>query len=162
LKNKFKFVFAADTVKELRSLIREKLISKQELAADGEIVLKDNDDFELASDDELKDVLADAKVRIYPKIVSPAVVPVPVAVQPVVSAPVIAAVPTSNVPVVPVVPVVAPTGLVCSESVLDLSTLKLPTVAAEEKLRLKIICPQIRKAVIELPIPENVITFSYL
>lgn len=149
-------------MKELRSLIREKLIAKQELAADGEIVMKDNDDFELASDDELKDVLADAKVRIYPKTTS-AVVNVPVAVQPVVSAPVIAAVPAPNVPVAPVVPVVvALTGLVCSETVLDLSTLKLPTVAAEEKHKLKIVCPQIRKAVIELPIPENVITFSYL
>ena len=51
LKNKFKFVLNAHKVKELKTLIKEKLIAKQELEADTPFTIKDNDDFELASDD---------------------------------------------------------------------------------------------------------------
>jgi hypothetical protein len=45
VKNKFKFVLAATTVKELKELIRDKLISKKELEPDIEFTIKDNDDF---------------------------------------------------------------------------------------------------------------------
>lgn len=52
---------------ELRDQLKLRLIAKKELEADSEIAVKDNDDFELASDDELKDVLPDCKVRVYLK-----------------------------------------------------------------------------------------------
>jgi hypothetical protein len=51
LKNKFKFVLAVNTVKELRQLVCDKLIAKKEIDADTKVSLKDNDDYELASDD---------------------------------------------------------------------------------------------------------------
>jgi len=54
-------------VAELRDQLKLRLIGKKELEADSEIAVKDNDDFELASDDELKDVLPDCKVRVYLK-----------------------------------------------------------------------------------------------
>ncbi len=75
---------------ELREELRLKLIAKKELEADSEITVKDNDDFELASDDECKDVVPDCKVKVYLKAKAaialapapvPAVVVSPVAVN---------------------------------------------------------------------------------
>jgi hypothetical protein len=60
-------VLEAQKVAELRDQLKLRLIAKKELEADSEIAVKDNDDFELASDDELKDVLPDCKVRVYLK-----------------------------------------------------------------------------------------------
>jgi hypothetical protein len=60
-------VLEAQKVGELRDQLKLRLIGKKELEADSEIAVKDNDDFELASDDELKDVLPDCKVRVYLK-----------------------------------------------------------------------------------------------
>jgi len=44
-RNKFKFVLNAQTVKELRTSIKEKLIAKKELENDSEIIMRDNDDY---------------------------------------------------------------------------------------------------------------------
>lgn len=81
-------MLSADKVGDLREQLKLKLISKKELEADSEIAVKDNDDFELASDDELKDVLPDCKVRVYlkAKASSPVAVPAVVAAA---SAPVV-------------------------------------------------------------------------
>jgi hypothetical protein len=73
-------------VAELREELRAKLIAKKELEADSEITMKDNDDFELASDDECKDVLPDCKVKVYlkakPSLPLPSIpAPVPVVVN---------------------------------------------------------------------------------
>lgn len=51
LKNKYKFVISANTVKELKETIKDKLVNKKELENNTEFAIKDSDDFELASDD---------------------------------------------------------------------------------------------------------------
>lgn len=51
LLNKFKFVLQAQTVKEVKELIIEKLINKNEVQKDEEVKIKDNDEYELGSDD---------------------------------------------------------------------------------------------------------------
>jgi len=45
LTNKFKFVLAASTVKELKNLIHEKLVNKQSIQPEEKLTLKDTDDF---------------------------------------------------------------------------------------------------------------------
>ena len=123
LKNKFKFVLEANTVKELKELIKEKLIAKNELDKDTAFAIKDSDDFELASDDEVTDVVPDAKVRVYPKVIttsaivpppSPAQVTVPVA-QPSVQSPPPASSTISH-----------DLNLVCKNTILDLKNLSIP------------------------------------
>ena len=49
--NKFKFVLNGKTVKEVRELIIEKLSSKGHIEKTEKIVIKDNDEYELGSDD---------------------------------------------------------------------------------------------------------------
>lgn len=66
-RNKFKFVLSVQKVHELRSSIKEKLIGKKQLENDSEIIMRDNDDYQLASDDEVNDVISDGKVKIYKK-----------------------------------------------------------------------------------------------
>jgi hypothetical protein len=89
--------------------------------------MKDNDDFELASDDEVQDVVTDNKVRIYlkPKSIAQSAV-----VAPSVPAP------------LPAV-VVKDIEKVCQSTALDLSNFKLPVIAADIKHRLFVRCPQI-------------------
>ena len=53
LLNKYKFVLAANKVNELKDLVQEKLITKNQLTKDSKLSIKDVDDFELASDDEV-------------------------------------------------------------------------------------------------------------
>lgn len=65
LLNKYKFVLAAKTVAELKQKVFEKLESKNQLAKDDKISIKDTSDFELGSDDEVDDVVPDSKIRIY-------------------------------------------------------------------------------------------------
>jgi len=48
---KFKFVLQAKTVKEVKQLIVEKLINKSQVDKDDLIAIKDNDEYELGSDD---------------------------------------------------------------------------------------------------------------
>jgi hypothetical protein len=143
LTNKFKFVLSATTVKELKALIHEKLVGKQSIQPEEKLTLKDTDDFELASDDELNDVLPDAKVRIY---TNSAPKPQPSQVQAVVPPPQQQA-PQQPVPVPVVVPAVD-SKLVSKNTVLDLSKLVIPVVAANIKMRLKLHCPQIRNTAI--------------
>jgi hypothetical protein len=133
-------------VADLREQLRLKLIAKKELEADSEIAVKDNDDFELASDDELKDVLPDCKVKVYLKAKAlPAVVPAPV-----------------HPPAVPVSPV-NEKELVLKSELLDLSTFTIPMIAADVKHRLRVRCPQIPKTgLIEVPVPEAVGSFLEL
>lgn len=45
LLNKYKLVLEANLVKELKSQIKEKLIAKNQVDIDSEIVIKDNDDY---------------------------------------------------------------------------------------------------------------------
>lgn len=45
LLNKFKFVLQANTVKDVKHLVIEKLISKNQASKDDHIALKDNDDY---------------------------------------------------------------------------------------------------------------------
>lgn len=143
LKNKFKFVLSAEKVADLRDQLKLKLIAKKELEADSEIAVKDNDDFELASDDEVKDVIPDCKVKIYLK-----AKPSPIVVPP---------------PPIPV-PVVIPAGndkeIVLKSELLDITGFTIPMIGAEIKHRLLIRCPQIPKTgLIEVPISEEVKSF---
>ena len=65
LLNKYKFVLSAQKVDDLKVKISEKLISKDQMNKDTKYSLKDADDYELASDDEVEDVVPDGKVRVY-------------------------------------------------------------------------------------------------
>ena len=65
LLNKYKFVLSANKVNQLKDLVQEKLITKNQLTKDSKLSIKDVDDFELASDDEVEDVVPDGKIRIY-------------------------------------------------------------------------------------------------
>jgi hypothetical protein len=65
LVNKFKFVLQGATVKEIKTLIIEKLIAKNHIEPNEKVSIKDNDDYELGSDDEVNDVIPDGKVRLY-------------------------------------------------------------------------------------------------
>lgn len=67
LLNKFKFVLQAKTVKEVKDLIVEKLVGKNQIEKDDEIKIKDNDEYELGSDDETGDVIPDGKVKLFVK-----------------------------------------------------------------------------------------------
>lgn len=132
---------------DLKEQVKLKLIAKKELEADSEIAVKDNDDFELASDDEVKDVLTDCKVKVYlkAKVVPPVVVPPPVVP---VSAPVVA------------VPAVLDNELISKSSLLDVSNFTIPMIGAEIKHRLLIRCPQLPKTgLIEVPISEKISSF---
>ena len=150
LKNKFKFVLKAHKVQELKEAIREKLIGKQELQADTQFALKDNDDFELASDDEVEDVLPERKVRIYRKDK-----PAPPPAQPVQQAPQQPAQPAVVAPVA--APVNAPNlDLVTQSPVLNIANIKLPPADPNHKRVLKAICPQVRKTVIEIPLDNDI------
>jgi hypothetical protein len=148
LKNKYKFVLEATTVQQLKALVKEKLIAKKELENDTPFALKDADDFELASDDEVEDVVPDSKLRIYPHNSQPVAVPPVVVVQ---------SLPPQQPGVVPsVVSVPAPAAgtedkLVAKNGILDISKLTIPILPPETKHRLHLRCPQIRKTVIELP-----------
>jgi hypothetical protein len=118
--------------------------------------LKDNDDFELASDDELNDVIPDAKLKIYqkgnPLVVIPPPVPTTLPSQPLASS-------------APVAPVVVPAihaadgDLVTKNSILNLTNLNIPLVGPEAKIKMKIVCPQIRKSLIEVPFDESLDSF---
>jgi hypothetical protein len=155
LKNKFKFVLAANTVKELRDLVCEKLIAKKEIEADTKVSLKDNDDYELASDDEVQNVITDGKVRLYR---TPNATQISSAVLvPAVSQPIIA-------PVLPLVSVPSQpsSNLVCKDTLLNLTNLKFPQVAPEVKHRLRVYCPQIRKGLIEIPFPTTLTSYLEL
>jgi hypothetical protein len=46
-------------------LIIEKLINKNQVQKDDTIVIKDNDEYELGSDDEVNDVIPDGKVKLF-------------------------------------------------------------------------------------------------
>lgn len=92
--------------------------------------MKDNDDFELASDDEVQDVVTDNKVKIYLKAKN-----IP---QPVVAVP--------SVPVPPPVVIVTDLEKVCQSTALDLNSFKIPVIGAEIKHRLLIRAPQIPNA----------------
>lgn len=72
---KFKFVLKAFTVKELKQSIQEKLVDKKEIEKKAEFSLKDSDDYELASDDEVDAVIPDSKVRFCLKENDPAILP---------------------------------------------------------------------------------------
>lgn len=50
---------------ELREKIEEKLVAKNKLVVGQHIIIKDNDDFELGSDDEVNDVVTNSKVKAY-------------------------------------------------------------------------------------------------
>jgi hypothetical protein len=63
--NKYKFVLLAKTVAELKQKIAEKMESKNHLAKDDKLSIKDTSDFELGSDDEVEDVIPDCKLRVY-------------------------------------------------------------------------------------------------
>ena len=77
LKNKFKFMLKAVTVKELKMQIQDKLIAKKELEKDSEFSLKDKDDYELDSGDEVEDVVAENKVKVCLKGSQPMAPPPP-------------------------------------------------------------------------------------
>lgn len=49
----------------MKQKIVEKLESKNQLAQEDKVIIKDTGDFELGSDDEIDDVLPDCKLRIY-------------------------------------------------------------------------------------------------
>lgn len=154
LKNKFKFVLEVKTVKELKELIKEKLIAKNEFDKDTTFAIKDADDFELASDDEIDDVVPDAKVRVYPKVSgsSPIIPPQP-PVQ--VSAPVAVQNSQSPPPQAPVA-VLKNNDLVSKNTILDLKNLSIPILGPETKYKMHLYCPQIRKTVIELTFDEKI------
>lgn len=146
LKNKFKFVLGVAKVAELKEQVKLKLIAKKELEADSEISIKDNDDFQLASDDEVKDVVPDCKVKIYLKA---KVVPPSVVLPPPVPVPAPIAVPAGN-----------DKELIMKSEVFDLSSFTVPMIAADIKHRLLLRCPQIPKSgLIEVPISEHVSSF---
>ena len=65
LLNKYKFVLPVGKVSELRDSVQEKLITKNQVKKEDKLLIKDNDDFELASDDEVEDVVPDGKIRVY-------------------------------------------------------------------------------------------------
>ena len=157
LLNKYKFVLPLGKIKELKEQIRLKLISKKDIEPDTEFSLKDNDDFELGSDDEANDVIPDCKVRIYKKKNNSIVAniqPIPLVVQNApLQAPVQPPVAVQNIPVVSV------DSLVAVSPLLDIKNLNIPIIA-EGQLSIKVICPQIRKAVIEIPYNPNIQTFA--
>jgi hypothetical protein len=109
------------------------------------VALKDNDDYELASDDEVQDVITDGKVRLYKtpnpstQIVSPVLLPpsIPVVIQQ----------PNVNPPLMSV-PSQSSTSLVCKDTLLNLTNLKFPVMGPEVKHKLQVYCPQIRKGII--------------
>lgn len=109
--------------------------------------MKDNDDFELASDDECKDVLPDCKVKVYLKAKAPLLLP---------SVPVPAVV---NVPVV-AVPATNEKELIAKSTLLDLSGYTMPMIGADIKHKLLVRCPQIPKSgLIEVPVADKVASF---
>lgn len=151
--NKFKFVLKAATVAELRDKIVEKLISKDQIEKDTKIVLKDIEDFELGSDDEVEDVLPDGRLRVYQHGQGK---PQPVQVQVVQQQPVQQAIvqqPPSQL--VPVPPQASNIGV--EVPIISLQNWTIPKISEnypKDKV-LKVICPQIRKAPFELECPEN-------
>jgi hypothetical protein len=109
--------------------------------------MKDNDDFELASDDEVQDVVTDNKVKIYLKAKS-----IP---QPVVA--------VSSVPVLPAVAVVKDMEKLCQSTALDLTSFKIPVIGADVKHRLLVRSPQIpNSGVIEIPVTLEIRSFFEL
>jgi hypothetical protein len=119
------------------------------------VVLKDNDEYELASDDDVQDVIADGKLRLY-RIAdaSTQVVPVPLPTssslpsqQSVLSPPLVSA------------PSQSSSNLVSKDTILNLANLKLPVIGPEVKHRLRAYCPQIRKGLIEIPLPSTLTSY---
>jgi hypothetical protein len=109
------------------------------------VALKDNDDYELASDDDVQDVITDGKVRLYKipdastQVVPPALVPA--------SGPGVLQQPVVN-PSIVSVPSQSTSSLVCKDTILNLTNLKFPVIGPEVKHRLRVYCPQIRKGLI--------------
>jgi hypothetical protein len=129
LQNKFKFTLAATTIQQLKNAIADKLISKKEIEPHHQLIIKDNDDFELASDDEPDQVITDSKVKIYIKNSAPQV--------PSQSQPIIQSHPTTHSqPQQPssvamtTVNVAANSNLVSKSTVLDLSKLSIPILGS--------------------------------
>lgn len=65
LLNKYKFVLSVGKVSDLRNSVQDKLVAKNQVTKEDKLLIKDIDDFELASDDEVEDVVPDGKIRVY-------------------------------------------------------------------------------------------------
>jgi len=122
LLNKYKFTLNAVKVSELKSQIKDRLINKKDIEADSELIIKDIDDFELASDDEVNQVLNDGKIKLFKKNKS----------QPGSQIPVSQAVISQNVSnPLSLASIVSQTENVVKSTILDLTNFKIPQLPAK-------------------------------
>lgn len=106
--SKFKFAIdcAKKSVKDVRDELKGKLVQKKAVEDTHELILKDKMMFELASDDEVEDVLPEQEKNVFVLVKGekePSVAPVSVISQPSVVASVVV-----PAPIPPIAPVVAP------------------------------------------------------
>jgi hypothetical protein len=122
LLNKYKFTLNAVKVSELKSQIKDRLINKKDIEADSELIIKDIDDFELASDDEVNQVLNDGKIKLFKKNKS----------QPGSQIPVSQVVISQNVSnPLSLASIVSQTENVVKSTILDLTNFKIPQLPAK-------------------------------
>ncbi|CAM6004658.1 unnamed protein product [Sphagnum balticum] len=158
LANKYKFTLDVTTVAELKLQIKDRLISKKEVENHTRISLKDKDDYELGSDDEVDDVVSDGKLKVFRHPDQAALNPTNLVTQ--VSGTTTQA--SLSPPVVAVVPVGLPVDYVTKSPVLDLTNFSIPAIDPISKHILKISCPQIRKTPLEISLESSVDTYFEL
>lgn len=168
--NKFKFVLNAHTVAELRDKIQDKLQAKNQIQQGESIVIKDIDDFELGSDDEVGDVIPDGRVRIYqkkaivaqptqPQVPQPSQQPSQQPTQPVTTSP-----QPSQQQVSSIHSLSAASKVAVDIPILDLTNWSIPAIpesCPKDKI-MHIVCPQIRKAPIDFELESYDLTFNEL
>ena len=106
-------------------------------------------------------MITDGKVKLYktPNPASQVSSTVAITLQsPAISQPAINSSPVVNSPLISV-PSQSTSNLVCKDTLLNLTSFKLPQVGPEVKHKLRVYCPQIRKGLIEIPFPDTLTSY---